>query len=822
MDLNLIKNRISCRDYLQSQGILVPKTGRIKSPLRPDAQNPTSFLVSSDHWYDFGSGNGGDVIDLCAQLEFDGDLGKAIAALTRRLGLQITHPSSSAWHDAIQKLCNRAAYYHSKLTDDDRKYLHERGFTDETIEDVKIGRVTDGYLRGRLFLPYFKNGYVCYYATRYRDGGQHPESKYMKAPLKESEYYEHIPWGLPTLSRTDHPGLLVISEGYFDALSWYQEGYCVLSAITGRFSHDQLSTVLAACNSFDRVLIIYDNDPVSHAGAGFTQSMAEWLFSHGIRFEVAFTPNGVKDVNEYYAPDDGIPEHHHDLSELERTAKSDYEYFAQNLSLEEFTKFIIKLKRNTMFQILHDVIDKTTYSAETRKSLHRIVEKNPKEHTIADEVTDKHKLCSVKGIGFYEWNGKIWEHADDEIVNGYVDKALGINFTSNQQIKNITDLIKKRVFVKNLQFDKSPIITFQNGTLEIETGIFRDPTPADYGSIIMDYDYDPDATCPQWENFIHDISNGIGQREDMLQKIAGYIMRPDCNEQKIFILVGSGGNGKSVYLNILQKLYNPVNASHVEPAGITQDFQRIKLINSLMNIGSDISSDFSRGEIREYLNKIAAGDMISACYKGKDFVDFYPRCKLIYACNEAPRVSFTAGLNRRFMYVDFDIKYVEYPDPDNPLQHKVDKDIDSKLLAELPGIFNWAYRGYHNLIRDDGFIETPEQAKYLRDLEESADPVITFLREMNYSGIIPNSTIYSDYKAWCLDNGHKPLASNRFFPRVAANLKNRLVWNKPYYDPSSKTTYRACKILRDNTPDPDDVAYIYPTPPDPAPTQLNI
>lgn len=806
MDLSQIKTRISCPDYLRSQGISVPSRipGRMISPLRAGASNPTSFLIQDDHWYDFGSGNGGDVIDLAAQLEFSGDLGKAIHALTLRLGLQITHPTGK-WHDAIQDLCNRAAYYHSKLTDTDRDYLHNRGFTDATIDEVMIGHVTDGYLHGRLFLPYFKNDYVCYYATRAMPGSAKPENKYMKAALDESPYYDHIPWGLPTLSRTQHPGLLVISEGYFDALSWYQEGYCVLSAITGRFSKDQLSTVLAACNSFDRVLIIYDNDPVSHAGAGFTQTMAEWLFRNHIRFEVATTKDGVKDVNEYYAPKPGSTERG-DLSKLVDDAMPDYEYFAKTLSLEEFTSFIIKMNRNTMFQVLHDLIDKTDYSAETRKSLHRIVEKNPKENTIANEITDRHRLCSVSGVGFYEWMGKVWKKQEDTVINGYVDKALGANFTSNQQIKNITELIKKRVFVEDLQFDKKPILTFQNCTFEIETGKTHPFSPDDYATIIMDYEYNQDAKCPQWDEFIHSVSNDVGEREEILQKIAGYILYPDCWLQKIFILHGPGGNGKSVYTDIIEALYSKRNTSHVEPSGVVESFKLIQMKDSLVNIGNDISSDFTLSNIREMLNKIAGGETIQACYKGKDFIQFNPRCKLIYNCNEIPRVVYTAGLNRRLLYVDFEISFKEFPDPDNPYERQIDKDLKSKLLTELPGIFNWAYAGYLMIERDRGFTEAPEQARNISIMEENANPVITFLNEQNYSGIVWYPTMWDDYLAWCSENGIRHLSKSKFFSTVRTILGTRILWDKKIraddYDKSTHVNAFNIAPAKNDIPDP--------------------
>ena len=69
-----IKKRISCTEYLSQHGIYVKNGGRCISPLRPGAKNPTSFWVEDDHFYDFGSGIGGDVIDLAAQLNYNGDV----------------------------------------------------------------------------------------------------------------------------------------------------------------------------------------------------------------------------------------------------------------------------------------------------------------------------------------------------------------------------------------------------------------------------------------------------------------------------------------------------------------------------------------------------------------------------------------------------------------------------------------------------------------------------------------------------------------------------------------------------------------------------
>ena len=83
-----IKKRLSCPEYLARRGIHVKNHGRCVSPLREGAKNPTSFLVDDDYWHDFGSGDGGDVIDLAAALEHGGDVGKAVRALSRELGIR--------------------------------------------------------------------------------------------------------------------------------------------------------------------------------------------------------------------------------------------------------------------------------------------------------------------------------------------------------------------------------------------------------------------------------------------------------------------------------------------------------------------------------------------------------------------------------------------------------------------------------------------------------------------------------------------------------------------------------------------------------------
>lgn len=803
-DLSQIKQRISCPEYLANQGYPVPRSGRMISPLRPGASNPTSFRVSDDHWYDYGSGEGGDVIDLCARLQFGGDLGQAIKSLARSLGLyNQDYQASSNWHEDIQNLCNRTAFYQTKLTQADYDYLEGRGFDRAAVNRLKIGRVVDGHLQGRLFLPYLKNGYVCYYATRAMPGSRYPDSKYMKASLRECASYENVPWGLWTLTRPVET--LVISEGYFDAASWENEGYAVLSPITGRFSSSQWPTVLDACRAFNQVLIIFDNDEVSHAGQKFTESTAEMLFKNRIPFVVSQTPAGIKDVNDYYAGGGK-------LSDLVDSAIDGLEFLARKCtSAIQLKDFILSINRYTEQVKIASVLSKLQaeerFTAMEIKAIKREAERAPSESKIVDEIISEHHIIYVDQVGFYEWNGQIWKRQPDSIIRNYADVAYGKMFSTAQRVGNACSLLKARS-LSNVQFNRAPVITFQNGTLEINTGKFRPSSEADYCSIIMNYSYDPNASAPGWEKFISDVTNEDPKRQEILQFAAGYVLFPTCPHQKVFLLIGQEGNGKSVYLDVLQHVFGVENVSHVEPSGLCQDFQRIRLKDSLLNIGTDINSNFSNGEIREWLLKIADGTTIQACYKGLNYIDFFPRCKLFYACNELPSADIINGLKRRLLFVQFPCSFVDFPDPSDPLQRPKDIHLTERLMNELPGIFNWCYRGFQDLNKYGYFTDADEQREYISQFRIQSDPVAAFIEDFSRSGELTRDEIYEAYREWCNDTQHRPLARERFIPRFRSNIGKRLIRETQVRRNGSRVRV----FIIDAPPESEDVTHDYYVP----------
>ena len=688
-------------------------------------------------------------------MEYSGDRGKAIRELASLTGVPDDNPRPDGWYTYTQNLCNQVAYWQTQLTTQDYDYLHSRGLTDTTITDLKIGRTEDG----RLSIPYMKNGYVAYYCTRHLPGGSYPESKYRKQ--KRDDYCEHIVWGLDTLSR---PGdTLVIAEGAFDAISFYQDGYPVLSAITGFFSRDQIPTVLAAAKKFQRVFIVYDDDSqTSNAGAKFTMRTAELLTRNRIPFIVGTVPTPYHDISEYYATGG-------DLSRIITAAEPGVSYIASRITdFSELEKFVYTVARHTKRSQLDDLFSRLRelrrWDADSLKSLQKSCTTPPPEHIVADEILSQRQLVYIPSVGFYEYSGGVWSRLSDEAVQSYADKTLG-EFSTHQRTKAITGLLKTRALRSDVQFNAKPVWNFINGTLDLETGNFRDHNPNDYCSMQSSYPYNPDATYDAWSRFIDDITASDPRSAELLQLMPGYVFMQDCRYEKAFVLSGNGSNGKSKYLEILRQLFGSDGAvSHLQPRALLDRFRLIQFRESIVNIAGEIRSDLRDTE--ELMKSIISGEPQTACYKSKDFVTFVPRTKLFFATNSQLSSGDTSeGLTRRLVMVDFKVSFVDNPDPDDPYQRQKNINVLDDLTDELNsgGIFNWAYDGY-KLLRTVGyFTETADQEQLLQDFRRSSNPVLLFWEDNDFHPAeYDYQQAYLDYTRWCGENGHKPATSQKF------------------------------------------------------------
>ena len=799
-----IKSRVSCADYMRTEHGANIVGGRCRS-FRADATNPSSLLVNDRDWYDFGSGIGGDVIDLAAEDKFSGNIGRAISYLAEKWGIEkektnVEHVEVifNSYREILEKACR---FYEDSLWKPEHEhcvqYLRGRGLTDETIRALRIGwadnpcaylqeqgftmeQISDSGLLSfvnRVMIPYLRNGKPVYMLGRASVWpafvSSNPDAKYMT--LFRHEMSEHPIWGLETL-RT-RAGTVIVAEGIFDAISCWQEGYPVVTAVTGAFSGEQKKDLIPALKGRS-VIVCMDYDPETHAGQKFTTALASELFEAGISVSACYLTgdDAKKDISMLYA----LSPTRNTLENIFLKAEKWEKLLVKQITNEDsederkkkFVAFMKKAVRIFDWPDMAELFDIAKGTGQFNKAwlmeLAKQLKRPPTEREVMETFVSENDVIYHPALGFYQYENSTWHPLSEYDVRNTILDLCGKNITARLMDSSIA-LIKAKIRT-NVVFDyEGRLLNFPNGMVNIETGERLEHAREYYSLRQMSYCYDPEADCPEWLSFLETVTNGDESKQNLLQEMFGYCLTRDVRYQTCFCLIGEGANGKSVLLKVLEAVVGHENTSHIEIAFLNQDFQRLKLFGSLVNICNDMHTDVSGTE--SYLKAIVSGDPINGCKKYKDFVDFSPYCKMVFSANRMPTArEIDAALIRRFCFITFPVKFVDNPKAENERQ-KVDN-IADMLLAELPGILNWAMRGLKCLREQGKFSEPADEKQSKEELYRLNNPIISFVEEVvgnggsHWQARLSRKEVYKAYNDWCQETNTKPLSARGFWPRL--------------------------------------------------------
>ena len=151
------------------------------------------------------------------------------------------------------------------------------------------------------------------------------------------------------------------------------------------------------------------------------------------------------------------------------------------------------------------------------------------------------------------------------------------------------------------------------------------------------------------------------------------------------------------------------------------------------------------------LKAFVVGDPLTVDRKYRDPLGVKPTARLVFATNKIPKfVDESDGIWRRVIILP--TRVVVPPE-------QQDKALTRKLIAELPGIFNWAVEGLVWLRKQDRFTEPKATIEATRAHRQACDPTGTFLREHyreDLRGELASDDLKQDYQRWCQDNELTP------------------------------------------------------------------
>ena len=141
---------------------------------------------------------------------------------------------------------------------------------------------------------------------------------------------------------------------------------------------------------------------------------------------------------------------------------------------------------------------------------------------------------------------------------------------SKSAIENLVALSRSSLPISPDELDRDPYFyNTVNGTLNLKSMEFTGHRQEDYITKMAGGVYVPEANCPLWQDHLRLVFNNDDEFITGFQEMCGYSLIPGNPEQIMFILHGTGKNGKSVTLETLSRVWGEY-AVNIAPESLMQ------------------------------------------------------------------------------------------------------------------------------------------------------------------------------------------------------------------------------------------------------------
>ena len=354
------------------------------------------------------------------------------------------------------------------------------------------------------------------------------------------------------------------------------------------------------------------------------------------------------------------------------------------------------------------------------------------------------------------WMGRKYKPNTGEIERE-IKKHMKDHFTEKQIKIHTNEVIFRlqidtRVIHDGFDFNKNikKFIPVANGVVDMETMDLLPHSFIFFFNFFLPVHYNPTAQCPTIDRFITDIV--AEENRTLLYEIPARCLIGWTNEA--FMLLGSGNNGKSTYLKLLETFLGEENVSNVPLQKICDErFATAELYGKLANICADIPKKPLK--YTGYFKMLTGGDKIFADRKFRDPFKFENKAVLIFSANELPEVTDTTyAFWRRWIVIEFPNVF-----PEN-------RDFIKNLITEeeLSGFLNRVLAMCKRLL--SGNVQKSKRVEDIMRLwMAQANSVWAFVNsciEQDPKGEVVADELYRRYVSFCEANDLKAVNKTAF------------------------------------------------------------
>lgn len=276
-----------------------------------------------------------------------------------------------------------------------------------------------------------------------------------------------------------------------------------------------------------------------------------------------------------------------------------------------------------------------------------------------------------------------WLDATDErgnqIMRGEDIKQLIPLFDMNKKAGVLKSLsARENIAMSGDEWDRDPyLVGFDNGIMNLEDGTWHpEPDPTWLVSKSVGVDFDIDASFSKnkgFDWFVDDIMGSDPEMVAYIKRLMGYSLLGLQSEQKFWMWVGRGSNGKGVLAKAISAalgdyadtpsdtLYMRTRAGAAPSSAARPDLMRLQALR-FTYMSEPPGGQFNEEMIKSHTGEdsVLARDLYG---KSTAMAKFTPTHKIVFLTNDPPRTDDVGvSMRRRVRVVHFDKDYSIKPD----------------------------------------------------------------------------------------------------------------------------------------------------------------
>ena len=319
---------------------------------------------------------------------------------------------------------------------------------------------------------------------------------------------------------------------------------------------------------------------------------------------------------------------------------------------------------------------------------------------------------------------------------------------------------------KNIDFNKDDfLLNTLDGVVNLKNGELLQHNAFFNCSFSTNCHIDMENEPTAWLKFINETFANNQRVIDYVHKLVGYTLTGSTIEQNYMTCQGNGNNGKSVMFNVLgalmgdyahnMRIESLCEKPYANGNGPTPDIA--DLCGKRFIRTNESNGKYAIDE--SLIKQLSGGDPITARKLHAEQFTFFSKGKIWILCNDPLKILGTSrGDWRRVVKLDF---------TNDVPEEKIDKFLESKLMAELPKILGWCVKGCIKW-QKEGLEMPPEVKESVKSYREDNDVIAKFIESEcvfgEYEQVkVGASDLFKAYKEWArMANENDKLTQTKF------------------------------------------------------------